>query len=304
MLGRNPIALVAVSAIAVSVLSVPAMAQRQYSRRTPQEQDPSSQYQYYGSSTPSTGVGQTPGRSGYPGAYRTGGYYKPDSSKPGTGRFGSGGLPSGYPGGPVTPPSGTPMRSSGFKMETMPGAIYPGQNQSGAIRGFPASGLVSDMAAEVERLSKKIVDAKIRGDLPGTAQANAAQQQLLHQLNSQDPQNPRWKMLRAQTFIEQAGGKSRSGTAGDQASLKMAIRDLDAAMACPGCDQYSSLAKLLKAKCQGAVQTRAAKSAEIRRRGARQFAEIYAKPDVQNSTCNQCGHYKSSVDRCATCGAF
>lgn len=305
MRGQNLIALVALPVLLLA-LAAPVCAQR-YQQRS--QDAGSATSQYYGSSgSAQSQGGYMGGSSTRPGSYLGGGYkgsgYVPNSTKPGMGRFGSGGLPKGYSGGPVTPPPGTPMRSSGFKMETMPGAIYPGQNDDRVLRG----GSVPEMAAEVDRLAQKVLDAKARGDRPGTAQANAKMQQLLHQLTSSDPQNPKWKLLRAQTFIQQSGGigyKSRSGTAGDQAGLKMAIRDLDAAMACPGAGQYASLAAQLKAQCQGEVKTRAAKSKEIQQRGARQFAEIYARPDVGGThTCPGCYASKPNNGACPNCGLF
>lgn len=269
-----------VATIAIG-LSVPAhVAGQRYQGR--QSQDPgNSGSSYYGQNTPYYGQsGSAPSGPGQ----RSPGTPPPGSSY--SGRQGAGWGPiGGNSAWQPSPPPTNGMNASGYNR-----------------RGGGHS--VAELAAEADRLASQHVAAKARGDMPGAATTNSRLQSTLSQLMSMEPQNPKWKYMRALTWKFQAGGPSRSGTAGDRQTLKQALTDLDAAAACPGSGEYAAKINALRGPINAELSKRIAKGKEIQRRGARQFAEIYNRPDVANSTCPNCGHYKSNVDRCATCGAF
>lgn len=163
-----------------------------------------------------------------------------------------------------------------------------------------ASRNTTELSGQVDALVAKITQAKSSGDLPGPAQANAALQNLLRQLTSMEPKEAKWKVLKATTYINQAGGPSRSGTAGDRFSLQQAIRELDMAAACPNADQYRSQIASMRASTDAELNKRIEKGKEIQRRGARQFAEIYNMKGGDNSGtggpswCTVCGKMHSS----------
>ena len=122
-----------------------------------------------------------------------------------------------------------------------------------------------------------------------------AQEPMLNSLVMYDPQNPRWYFQRAMVFITRAGGPSASGTAGDRHYFVQAIGDLDKTLSCPGNAEFVGPANQLKASCQKELSHRREVGAEIRRRGARQFARIYGMPggnsgDSGPSLCTVCGH--------------
>lgn len=158
----------------------------------------------------------------------------------------------------------------------------------------------ADLSQQVEGLLAKYMQAKSAGNLPGAAQTNAALQNLLRQLTSMEPHEAKWHVLQATTFINQAGGPSRSGTAGDRASLKFALRELDLAAACPNANQFSSQIANIRTNTEKELARRVAKGIEIQRRGARQFAEIYSRPggstesSSSSSLCTVCGHFHGS----------
>lgn len=152
------------------------------------------------------------------------------------------------------------------------------------------------LSKQVDDLLAKHMSAKAKNDRPGAAQANAAMQNLLRQLVSMEPREAKWHVLKATTYINQAGGPSRSGTAGDRFSLQQAIRELDLAAACPNASQYRNQITSIRGNTEQELKRRVAKGLEIQRRGARQFAEIYGMPGGESRTdygptlCTVCGH--------------
>lgn len=173
-------------------------------------------------------------------------------------------------------------------------------NQSHFLNRPGASHDVGELSGQADSLVAKIMQAKSRGDLPGAAQANAALQNLLRQLTSIEPREAKWKVLKATTYINQAGGPSRSGTAGDRFSLQQAIRELDMAAACPNADQYRSQINSVKASTEAELSRRVERGKEIQRRGAQQFAEIYnmkggnSSDSGGSSWCTTCGKLHGS----------
>lgn len=173
-------------------------------------------------------------------------------------------------------------------------------NQSHFLDRPGASRSIGELSGQADSLVAKIMQAKSKGDLPGAAQANAALQNLLRQLTSMQPQEAKWKVLMATTYINQAGGPSRSGTAGDRFSLQQAIRELDMAAACQNADQYRSQINSIKTSTEAELNRRIAKGKEIQRRGARQFAEIYnmkggnTSDSGGSSWCTVCGKLHGS----------
>lgn len=162
-------------------------------------------------------------------------------------------------------------------------------------------GATSDIGAlssQVDGYASKIAQAKSRGDLAGAAQANAAMQNLLRQLTSMEPQNAKWKVLKATAYVNQAGGPSRSGsTAGDRFSLQQALRELDMAASCPNGSQYMSQISSMRGTISVELKKRIARGEEIKRAGAMQLRRLQTIPDgpYMNgggtaSLCTVCGH--------------
>ncbi len=207
-----------------------------------------------------------------------------------------------------TEPDIAPNRSAPSRMFS--GEVSPTNMPNASMKGFGAQSHwldrpgatreTSQLSAQADSLMAKHLQAKSKGDLPGAAQSNASIQNLARQLTSMEPQEAKWRLLLAKTYIYQAGGPSRSGTAGDRFSLTQAIRELDLASACPNSAQYSSQIKTIRATTDAELQRRVSKGIEIRRRGARQFAEIYGRPGGDSSSgsgpswCTVCGKCHSS----------
>ena len=160
-------------------------------------------------------------------------------------------------------------------------------------------GATSDLGAlssQVDGYLAKAAQAKRQGNLAGAAQSNAAAQNLLRQLTSMEPQNAKWKVLKATAYVNQAGGPSRSGTAGDRFSLQQALRELDMAAACPNASQYASQISSLRASIAPELKKRIARGKEIQRAGAMQLRQLQTIPDGPymngggSSYCTVCGH--------------
>lgn len=155
---------------------------------------------------------------------------------------------------------------------------------------------VGALSSQVDGYMSKIAQAKSRNDLAGAAQANAAMQNLLRQLCSMEPQNAKWKVLKATAYVNQAGGPSRSGTAGDRFLLQQALRELDMAAACPNGSQYMSQISSMQSNVGAELKKRLARGAEIKRAGAMQLRRLQTIPDgpYMNggtaSVCTVCGH--------------
>lgn len=193
--------------------------------------------------------------------------------------------------------SNAPTYSGAYTPENLPNANQKGFGKNSHWLERPgANGDISALSNQVDGYIAKISAAKSRGDLPGAAQANAAMQNLCRQLESMEPQNAKWKVLKAVSYINQGGGPSRSGTAGDRFTLQQAIRELDLAAACPNSAEYMSQIKNMRATTDVELKKRIAKGEEIKRRGARQFAEIYNMKGGGGdagggpSWCTVCGH--------------
>lgn len=160
-----------------------------------------------------------------------------------------------------------------------------------AIPGTTSENLATDA---LQFLEKKANAAKAAGDLRQRGRIIIAEQPILHALVSQDRQNARWHFMLGTTFIEQAGGPSIN-TAGDRASLQMAIREFDQAISCPGGEQYSAQANQMKADCMKEMQRRVAKGREIMNRGVREMMKYRGPVDSggekTSSWCSTCRHY-------------
>lgn len=153
---------------------------------------------------------------------------------------------------------------------------------------------IDALSKQVDDCMAKGVQAQKSGNKPGMFQANAAMQNLLRQLESMEPQNAKWKYLKATTYVVQAGGPSRSGTAGDRFTLQQALRELDMAAACPNASEWSGKIQALRAKIEPELARRVERGKEIKRAGVREMLK-YRGPAVDTgsggaSWCTVCGH--------------
>lgn len=182
---------------------------------------------------------------------------------------------------------------------------------SGRAPSFPVAGAgvrpgsqsISSLEAQVDALERQISASK---GSPAAMIANGKQQRLIRELTMMEPQNPKWKILYAKTYVVQAGTPGRSGTAGDRDSFKMALRELDGALACPGGSAYAAEINALKAHCNREIASRDEAGAEIRRRGARQLGRLLSLPDAGGgSPCAHCHAWRASRStRCGNCGTL
>lgn len=150
------------------------------------------------------------------------------------------------------------------------------------------------LSKQVDDCMAKVVAAQKAGNKPGMFQANAAMQNLLRQLTSMEPQNAKWKYLKATTYVTQAGGPSRSGTAGDRFTLQQALRELEMAAACSNASEWSGKIQALRAKIEPELARRIERGKEIVREGGREMLK-YRGPAVNtggggSSWCTVCGH--------------
>ncbi len=169
-------------------------------------------------------------------------------------------------------------------------SISPALTQTG---GSNATGNVDALSKQVNDYMAKVVQAHSKGDMPGKFQANAGMQNVLRQLVRLEPQNAKWKYMKASCYVMQAGGPSRSGTAGDRFSLTQALRELDLAAACPNASEWAADIKSLRAKIEPELAKRVERGKEIVREGGREMLK-YRGPAVDTgggntSWCTVCG---------------
>lgn len=193
----------------------------------------------------------------------------------------------------LPPPSGA-QNGDGYDTPGTPSNGYG--SKSHWLERPGATSDVGALSSQVDGYLAKAAQAKRQGNLAGAAQANAAMQNLLRQLSSMEPQNAKWKVLKATAYVNQAGGPSRSGTAGDRFSLQQALRELDMAAACPNASQYASQISSLRAAIAPELKKRIARGKEIQRAGAMQLRQLQTIPDGPymngggSSYCTVCGH--------------
>ncbi|MBX9695519.1 MAG: hypothetical protein K2Z81_24250 [Cyanobacteria bacterium] len=161
---------------------------------------------------------------------------------------------------------------------------------------LPGMNPVAIATNAVDKLQKQANQAKSQGNEALFTRIMMAQQPLLRVLLQLEPQNPRWHFTKGLSFVAQAGHSGRSGTAGDRATLQMAIKEFNAVLTCPGNEAYKKESTEMIQVCQKEFSRRQAVGNEIKRRGARQFARIY------NMRGGDGGGSSSSQSWCTVCG--
>ena len=131
----------------------------------------------------------------------------------------------------------------------------------------------------------------------------AAEQKLLNKLVFWDSQNARWHYLRGLTFIVQAGGTptNKDYVAGDRFTLQQAIKEFDAAMACPNGSSVAADCSAQKAKCQKLFDARVAKGKEIQSRGVREMYKYRGPAQSGGETTSYCStcHHIHGIGGCS-----
>lgn len=166
-------------------------------------------------------------------------------------------------------------------------------DSGGTLRGSTPASVAANCVNYLYRRAEKA-----RVDLDGNLYLECvfAAEPLLHSLISWEESNPRWYYMRAIMWM------ARGGQFHNMTYIKLAIKDLDSAMRCPGSEPYQASCQALKANCQREIKRARAELAELLRKYPPAAEPSTGMSDFMCSKCHRWS--KSDNYRCGLCGGY